>query len=318
MTNVLAYDRYCAEIIEQTRVFRDTLKGVELDTRVPTCPEWTVRDLVVHVGSGHRRAAEVVRTRATSFLSPDEIPCYGGPEGLPEAEVAPGAYAEAISVWLSESAQLVSDELRVAGEESPAWTLTGQHRAAFWARRRTHDTLVHRVDAALAASEASCGPVPTAAIPAALAADCLDEFLELTSSEEALAQWPPLRTLSARAGESLHLHATDEPGSFPWQSSLRDSPASAAPQPLTGTDTAEGVNSGTGARSCSAGSEWLIRIEEEGFTWERSHVKATTAVRGPLTDLLLVLLRRLPADGAQVEVLGDEGLLDFWLDRVGF
>lgn len=307
MTNVLAYDRYCAEIIEQTRIFRDTVKGVALDTRVPTCPEWTVRDLAVHVGNGHRRAAEVVRTRATSFLSPGDISGYGGPEGLPEADVAPEAYSQAICVWLSESAHLVSDELRVVGEESHAWTFTGEHRAAFWARRRTHETLVHRVDAALAAGAASGGPVPAPGIPADLAADCLDEFLELTSSAEALAQRPQLRTLSERAGETLHLHVTDGPASFP--------PGSPSPSgPADGQEPGAGT---PGTHSGSAEYEWLIRIGEEGFTWERAHEKATTAVRGPLTDLLLVLLRRLPADGSRVEVLGEKGLLDFWLERVG-
>lgn len=40
------------------------------------------------------------------------------------------------------------------------------------------------------------------------------------------------------------------------------------------------------------------------------------AVRGLLTDLLLVLYRRRPADG--LEVLGDAGLLDLWLDRAKF
>jgi hypothetical protein len=41
-------------------------------------------------------------------------------------------------------------------------------------------------------------------------------------------------------------------------------------------------------------------------------------MRGPLTDLILIVyLRRRPhSDGA--EVVGDKRLLDFWLDRVGF
>jgi uncharacterized protein (TIGR03083 family) len=273
MTNAFAFDRYCAEIIEQTRLFRSTLKDARLDARVPGCPEWTLRDLAVHLGDGHRRAAELVRTRAASFLPPDQVPGRGGPADLPEAAVAPEVYAEALNVWLSESAQLVSDELRVAGEECPVWTLTDENRAAFWARRRTHETLVHRADAALATGssfEASPG----------LTADCMDEFLELTSAPGALARWPAFRALAGRAGETLHLHATD-----------------------TGEDVA---------------AEWLIRIEDEGFSWRRSHEKATAAVRGPLTELLLVLFRRRPPADGGVEVLGEARLLDFWLEHVGF
>lgn len=282
MTNALVFERYCAEIIEQTRLFRDTLKGVKLDCQVPTCPDWTLRDLAVHLGDGHRYAAQIVRTRATSFVSPGGIPGYGGPADLPEAAVAPERYMEALSAWLSESAQLVSDELRVAGEESPAWTLTGGRRAFFWARHRTHETLVHRADAALSAGGGKFEAEFEA--PSCLAADCLEEFLELTAGPEAAARWPALRTLTERAGDTLHLHATDN-----------------------ATD-----NSQTDA------AEWLIRIEDEGFSWVRAHEKATTAVRGPLADLLLVLRRRLPPTSERVEVLGDAGLLDFWLDRVRF
>jgi hypothetical protein len=42
----------------------------------------------------------------------------------------------------------------------------------------------------------------------------------------------------------------------------------------------------------------------------------TALHRGPVTELLLVLYRRLPV--AAVDVAGDEGLVDFWLERVGF
>jgi hypothetical protein len=44
--------------------------------------------------------------------------------------------------------------------------------------------------------------------------------------------------------------------------------------------------------------------------------KRPPSPRGPLTDLLLVLYRRRPA--AVLEVLGDAGLLDLWLDRAKF
>jgi hypothetical protein len=65
-----------------------------------------------------------------------------------------------------------------------------------------------------------------------------------------------------------------------------------------------------------AAAEWVIDLTGEAITWRRAHEKAAVAVRGPLTDLLLVLYRRRPADG--LEVLGDAGLLDLWLDRAKF
>jgi len=42
------------------------------------------------------------------------------------------------------------------------------------------------------------------------------------------------------------------------------------------------------------------------------------ALRGPASDVLLVLLRRLPPDDPAVQVLGDRALLDNWLADTPF
>lgn len=42
------------------------------------------------------------------------------------------------------------------------------------------------------------------------------------------------------------------------------------------------------------------------------------AVRTPLTPLLMLGYRRQPADGRDIEVVGDRRLLGFWLDHVSF
>lgn len=67
-----------------------------------------------------------------------------------------------------------------------------------------------------------------------------------------------------------------------------------------------------------AAAEWVVDLTGEAITWRRTHEKAAVAVRGPLTELLLVLYRRRPARSEGVEILGDAELLDFWLERVGF
>jgi uncharacterized protein (TIGR03083 family) len=66
------------------------------------------------------------------------------------------------------------------------------------------------------------------------------------------------------------------------------------------------------------GAEWLIEFGEEGFTWRHSHEKATVALRGPVTELMLAFNRRQKPDEGGLEVLGDRGLLDFWLERSSF
>ena len=47
-------------------------------------------------------------------------------------------------------------------------------------------------------------------------------------------------------------------------------------------------------------------------------VLGRVGVRGPLTDLLLVIYKRRPARSKGIEILGDAQLLDFWLERVSF
>jgi MDMPI C-terminal domain len=63
-------------------------------------------------------------------------------------------------------------------------------------------------------------------------------------------------------------------------------------------------------------AEWLVELGPPGFTWRHGHEKATVAVRARLADLLLVVTRRLPPDGEDVEVLGDREVLDAWLERL--
>ncbi|MGQ4517142.1 maleylpyruvate isomerase N-terminal domain-containing protein [Streptomyces sp. DW26H14] len=67
-----------------------------------------------------------------------------------------------------------------------------------------------------------------------------------------------------------------------------------------------------------ADAEWLIEIGGQDFRWRRAHARADTAVRAPLTALLLASVRRLPVQGPEFEVIGDRPLLDFWLDTARF
>jgi len=64
--------------------------------------------------------------------------------------------------------------------------------------------------------------------------------------------------------------------------------------------------------------EWLIRGGPGGVTVGTGHGKGDMALRGPASDVLLVLLRRLPPDDPAVQVLGDRALLDNWLADTPF
>ncbi|OEV06025.1 maleylpyruvate isomerase N-terminal domain-containing protein [Streptomyces oceani] len=299
----LQHERYCAEIVEQTRLLRHALAGNDLTVTVPSCPDWTLGHLAVHVGGAHRWSAEIVRSRAEEDVPDAAVPLLTGPgpdgfrmlrtdsarDSAPEADPAtsqrPAEAAEeelvdaaaldpaALDAWLAEGAERLADALREAGPETRVWTWAPEQRAGFWARRMTHETVIHRADACLATATAY-------AVAPEVAADCVDEWLDLVCSAEAQEDDPELRELRERAGDSLHLHATDAD---------------------------EAVR-----------AEWLIELEPTGPRWHRTHGTATVALRGPLTEVLRVFYRRLPADSERVEVLGDAGLLDFWLARTSF
>ncbi|MFH8488946.1 maleylpyruvate isomerase family mycothiol-dependent enzyme [Streptomyces longisporoflavus] len=112
-----------------------------------------------------------------------------------------------------------------------------------------------------------------------VAADAIDEWLEIVQFVQRTEPGDGAAGLRG-AGRSIHLHATDAPA---------------------------GLN-----------AEWVIEFREDGFVWRRGHEKATVALRGPLTEVLLAFYRRRGLDGGGVEVLGERGLLEFWLERASF
>jgi hypothetical protein len=63
-------------------------------------------------------------------------------------------------------------------------------------------------------------------------------------------------------------------------------------------------------------AEWVLDLTGDVITWRRAHEKSAVAVRGPITELLLLIYRRRSPDG--LDVLGDAELLSFWLERVAF
>jgi uncharacterized protein (TIGR03083 family) len=114
-------------------------------------------------------------------------------------------------------------------------------------------------------------------MPAELAVDAIDEWLTVLTA--APAGQPDPRAEALPRGRTLHVHVTD---------------------------------SGLG----QAG-EWLVSHAENGVTVRAGHGGGDVAVTGQAADLLLVLLRRRPADSA-VQVFGDHGLLDQWLAHSSF
>ncbi|NEY34779.1 maleylpyruvate isomerase family mycothiol-dependent enzyme [Streptomyces sp. PRKS01-65] len=263
---LLAHDRYCDEVTEQVRLLRAVItSGADLSATVPTCPDWTLEELVRHTGGALRWVELLVRTRAREEIPVEQVPGGGGPQARGDAA--------ALDAWLAESGEAVVAALREAGPDTEVWTWAGTHTTGFWARRMTHELVVHRADAALAAGH------PFEVAPE-VAADAIDEWLEIVRfMQRVLPEDASVRQLRG-PGRSIHLHATD---------------------------TAPGLN-----------AEWLVELTGDVIAWRRGHEKATVALRGPLTPLLLAFYRRLPVQTPGLEVLGERELLDRWLERASF
>ncbi|MDG4791574.1 maleylpyruvate isomerase family mycothiol-dependent enzyme [Micromonospora sp. WMMD1102] len=130
-----------------------------LDIRVPSCPEWTMIDLVHHLGSVYARARGIVSRGNTERADPLTVPA-----GLPSGPAA-------VQWWRQEFDQLMTVLDRV-DPEAPAWNYAPQpKRAGFWHRRMAQETAVHRWDAQMAVAAGE-------PIEAKLAADGVGEVLD--------------------------------------------------------------------------------------------------------------------------------------------
>ena len=135
---------------------RDAASAAELTATVPSCPGWTVSDLVRHV-------AEVYRHKVTLMRTGEE----------PEEWPPPSLAAEAPLAALGRAYGALRAEFRTRGPGQPAPTwYDPDQTVGFWIRRMAQETVIHRLDAELGAD------APIAPIPDDLAIDGIDELLK--------------------------------------------------------------------------------------------------------------------------------------------
>lgn len=278
----LSHERRCAEVLTQTRLLVSQIEGADPAAPVPTCPGWQLVHLLRHVGRTHRWAERVVATRTREPVSDAPV------NDVSPADEDPAQ--DGFGDWLLAGAARLADELRRAGESVPLWSPGPESTSAFWARRMAHETLIHRYDAARAAA------VEFTAQPD-VAADALDEYLGFGTLPELLEpeQRETARTPLLVPDRTLLFQPTDADGgsgaSTRW---LVD---------LTGR---------TGRRIV------LRRLPPHDRRPMTTVPRAAVTLRGPLTDLLLLLYGRRDLDTAALDISGDTGPLESWLERSRF
>jgi len=167
---------------------REVAAGADLTAIVPSCPDWTVADLVRHVGVVYLHKVECMRLGTHPELWPP-----------------PGVNDEDPLALLDRSYAALTAEFAARDLESFAFTwYAPDQTVGFWIRRMAQETAIHRVDAELGAG------APIAPIPADLALDGIDEFL-VAFVEYGSRAWPDEYgdVLATADGRSVRVETPD-------------------------------------------------------------------------------------------------------------
>lgn len=267
------HDAYCDRVAAEVALLARLTEDADPATRVPSCPEWPLAELLVHTGWVHRWAAGMV-----GELSPKRLDYPRRRLGLPDH---PTGYPH----WLAVGGEALVTTLRRADPEKPMWAWGADQHARFWPRRMLHETTVHRVDAQLALGRApTVGPtVDLTAGPAvdpAVAVDGVAEFLENLPC----ARWAPGVKELRGSGESLALVAEDTG---------------------TGWLIRLGRDGFTWMHADVMHGDWT-------HTGTHGAGSATVTVRGAAADLYLLMWGRWKPDDERFAVAGDRTLLGHW------
>jgi len=169
-----------------TTAMVETVRAADPRAAVPTCPGWTVTDLVDHLGRVHLWAAHCARTGS----QPDPYPRRDREQPLPD--------------WYAACADTVLTTLAELSPDHPSWSFSavpGHQDVRFWRRRQFHETTVHHVDALQAG-----GLLPTKGLVPAVpgltaeqAADGIAEVFEVMAPRSLVrhADRPPLEVIPA-------------------------------------------------------------------------------------------------------------------------
>jgi len=156
----------------------------DLNTRVPTTPKWSLRDLAHHIGTVQWYWSANVRAKNPAERAIGQLSALP-----PDTDLV---------AWLGWCTYSLLSALREAGPSSPSWAWWGEpspHTAGAVARHQAQEAAVHRWDA-----EGSAGS--SSPLPAALANDGVPEFIEVMVGPDAAAGGQPTRTAELNATAS--------------------------------------------------------------------------------------------------------------------
>ncbi|MCT2585577.1 maleylpyruvate isomerase family mycothiol-dependent enzyme [Actinophytocola gossypii] len=187
---------YLDAVVERTRTFADWVHGGDATAPVPTCPKWTLADLVDHVGATQRMVAMLVGGRMTE---PSEAFAGYVPGPTDSAEWR---------TWLTDGAAEAKRAFDSVADDTPVWDPSGADAGVpFWSRRLLGEACVHSADAA-----AAVGTRYDLAPEVAVAA--IEDWLDTMTSRGYWENRPAFADAMRGDGQTLHFHTTDAPGEW--------------------------------------------------------------------------------------------------------
>ena len=202
-TRPLTFEEHLTGIEAAAERLAHWSRDAGMDATVPTCPGWTVRDLLAHQGMVHRWATSIVEGQEHR-----EVPT--------EAFEEEGRVADDPVAWVQRGVDTLVRTLRAAPEDLDVLTFLRQAPPAreFWARRQDHETTIHALDA-LSALEGRRPMATDAWFDDEHALDGIDELLvgfwqRRTRGPRAPQGKPYTAMVAARSGERWFLDVTQD------------------------------------------------------------------------------------------------------------
>lgn len=187
---------------------------------VPSCPAWTVTELVLHLGYVHRFIARIIGERLRQRPDFADLSSLGlteehagwlrelwtrreagpgdsgqGDSGPPVRRPLPAALAE----WSAASAAALEAQFVAAPADEPVWSWGASQTVGFWQRMQAIEAAIHRWDAENATGQ----PNP---MNADLAVDAISQTFEVMAPMRR-----SVREASPGAGERFGFARTDGP-----------------------------------------------------------------------------------------------------------
>ncbi|MEV4808674.1 maleylpyruvate isomerase family mycothiol-dependent enzyme [Micromonospora avicenniae] len=226
MQKTLTFSDHLRLIDERSTAFRAAVAAApSLDLAVPSCPGWTLFDLVQHLGLGRRRSAAIVAAGPAD--APPDKSAWDDGTGAPRER-------EALLAWWTESVERLTSTLREAGPDRGCWTFWGDSQSpetsGAWARRQVPEIAVHTYDVQLTVGD----PEP---LPEEVALDGFDDCqFTLCATDVAWPHEPAVVDYHATEGRSWRLRLSRDGA---WAARLGD----ADPDPDTAHVSARGTAS---------------------------------------------------------------------------